>query len=270
MPYNIEVLSLGEDSNAKIAEAAQILNAVQQEFRFDMPPPRLRDYGGVFLRQEYLTQDVWEFLKKYRQVAMGHRPYVIAVVNGALRSKRYKNLFGSHSEAMAVVTLRDHHYYADSHRSFLCYYLIRYALSFIPCDLKAHADTRNCFFDFKAHKRDLEKSLASGAFCSACAEKLAEKLNPDTKRAIDQMISVMKAQHATSKAELPAETLKASTDSRRFASAFFKAKNGGRRPPIHPPRSGEGLSHRYGSPACHTSARQRTAIARVMMRPTTA
>jgi hypothetical protein len=28
--------------------------------------------------------------------------------------------------------------------------------------------------------------------------------------------------------------------SRRFASAFFPTKNGGRRPPIHPPLSGEG------------------------------
>lgn len=40
--YNIEVLSLGEDCYAKIVEVSQSLNAAQNEFRFDLPPERLK------------------------------------------------------------------------------------------------------------------------------------------------------------------------------------------------------------------------------------
>ena len=214
MSYTIEVISLGEDSYAKIAEAVQILNSVQREFRFELPPPRLRSYGASSLKQEYHTEDVWEFLKEYRIAAKGNRQYLIAVVNGALRSKRYSNLFGSHDapNGFAVVTLRDYHNYANFHRSFLCYFFIRYTLSFIEPNLKGHLETRNCFFDFKGDKRDLEKSMKSGAFCPDCAEKLARKFNPDVKEAIDKMIEVMKAQHATSIANLPAESVKGITE----------------------------------------------------------
>src|SRR5262249_25589342 len=150
----------------------------------------------------YHTATIWDFLKDYRVRAKGFRPYLIAVVNGHLRSDKYVNLFGSHraAEGIAAITLRGHQNYADSYRPFLCYYLIRYALSFVCPDLKSHQDTRDCFFDFKAAKRDLEKSLNSGNFCSCCRSTLNASFNPDVKAAIEKMIAAMKAQHATSKA----------------------------------------------------------------------
>jgi hypothetical protein len=58
MPYHIEILSVGENSNSKIAEVAQALNVTQTEFQFALPPERLRNEGLVFVQQEYQTAKV--------------------------------------------------------------------------------------------------------------------------------------------------------------------------------------------------------------------
>jgi nucleoside phosphorylase len=213
MPFHIEVLSVGESSDAKIGEVAQILNAVQDEFKFHLPPEARRQDGAAFLQDEYQTEQVWDFLKDYRANAKGHRPYLIAVVNGKLNSKDYSNLFGSHraKDGLAVITLRDHQQFTDSFRSFLCYYFIRYALSFVCPELKSHQQTRDCFFDFKQNKKDLDGSLRSGAFCNNCQKALAKKFNPEIRDAITKLIGAMKSQHVNSKETLHAPSLKGFT-----------------------------------------------------------
>jgi hypothetical protein len=77
--------------------------------------------------------------------------------------------------------------------------------------LKSHEETRDCFFDFKRRKRDLEKSLHSGALCAPCSATLTQSFNPEIHEAVTAMIDAMKAQHQTSKATLHAESLKGST-----------------------------------------------------------
>jgi nucleoside phosphorylase len=213
MPFNIEVISLGDNSDAKIGEVAQILNAVQEEFKFYLPPDARRRDGASFVQDEYQTEEIWSFLKDYRAIAKGHRPYLIAVVNGRLKSKRFSNLFGSHraEDGLAVITLSDHQKYADSFRPFLCYYLIRYALSFVCPELKAHSQTRDCFFDFKGNKKDLEKSLRSGALCKDCKKALARRFNPEIQDSITKLIDAMRSQHKDSKETLHAVSLKGFT-----------------------------------------------------------
>ncbi|KJC60793.1 hypothetical protein UP10_11175 [Bradyrhizobium sp. LTSPM299] len=213
MLYHVEILSFGANLDAKIMDAISILNAVQKDFEFALAPERLRSFAYTFVREEYRSTEIWSRLEEYRADAKAPRPYVIAVVDQKLRSDRYRNLFGSHQAArgLAAITLRDWHFYADSHRSFLCYYFIRYALSFVAPSIKAHLETRDCFFDFKGHRRDLEKSLSSGRICEQHTEELNAALNPETKESVKKMISIMKAQHAKSNETLPAESLREAT-----------------------------------------------------------
>ncbi|MBZ5531326.1 MAG: hypothetical protein LAO20_07840 [Acidobacteriia bacterium] len=214
MPYHIEILSVGDNSNSKIAEVAQALNVTQKEFHFALPPERLRNEGLVFVQENYHTSKVFEFLKDYRSNAKGSRPFLLAVLNGRLESDKYGNLFGSHeaSDGLAVVTLHDHQRFADSYRSYLSYYFIRYALSFVCPSLKSHSEARGCFFDFKGNKPDLKKSLESGAFCAKCMAILAKSLNAEIKVAIDKMIAAMKSLQANSEADLDATALKGQID----------------------------------------------------------
>jgi hypothetical protein len=214
MAYYIEILSLGDDSNSKALEVAQSLNSAQKEFHFSLPPKRLLSSGSVFVRTDYSTDEVWAFLKDYRTTAKGNRPFLIGIVNSRLRSKKYTNLFGSHeaSNGLAVVTLHDHQKYADSYRSYLAYYFIRYALSFVCPELKSHSDSRGCFFDFKGNKSDLKKSLVTGGFCDPHKKQLAACFNAEIQEAIEEMVSVMKALQANSKADLNARSLKGQID----------------------------------------------------------
>ncbi|MCK1566630.1 hypothetical protein IVB08_22140 [Bradyrhizobium sp. 173] len=99
MLYHIEILSFGADLDAKISDAASILNAVQTDFEFALAPVRLRSFAYTFTKEEYRSSEIWNYLEDYRTAAKGPRPYVIAVVDQKLRSDRYKNLFGSHQAA---------------------------------------------------------------------------------------------------------------------------------------------------------------------------
>jgi len=195
MPYTIEVISLGQDLYPAIEKAIQAINAVQREFSFTIPGNRLKTEGFPFQRKEYHTQEVFDFLRNYRAQAKGHRPYLLAVLNAPLKSEKLQNLFGSHEaeEGLAVISLFDCTRFADSEHKFLCYYFIRYSLSFIAPQLKVHRDTRSCFFDAKLNKFDLQKSLRTGELCDECMSILQKNFNPEIYEAILRMTNVLLA-----------------------------------------------------------------------------
>ena len=194
MSYPIEIICLGEDVYPHIERAAKTLNTVQSEFRFFTPSPALKQVGLTFVFDEYHTKAVFEFLQKYRQQARGYRPFLIAVVNRKLRSEQLGNLFGSHEaeNGLAVVTLQDQSRYVDLPHKFLCYYLIRYCLSFVAPQLKAHEETKSCFFDKKLNKADLLKSLATASLCDACLSAFQNTANTDVMEAFKNMGEALK------------------------------------------------------------------------------
>lgn len=216
MSFTIEIISLGGQFDALIEESAQMLNGVQHEFRFLLVPERLRTRGAAFIQEEYLSHDVFALLKKYRTEAKGHRPYVIGVVDQKLRSHKLSNLFASRDardgEGEAVVTLRDCEFFTESRQLYLCYYFIRYALSFVCPALKNHDDTRSCFFDRKLYKPDLKLSMDSGGFCPNCRAELWKEFNEEINLGIQRMIAVMKSLRTDSQASLTAGSLRGQID----------------------------------------------------------
>jgi nucleoside phosphorylase len=214
VPFPIEILSIGGDFYAEIDHVIPSLNFGQKEFQFLAASQNHREIGQRYVQHTYKTPQIWELLENYRRAAKGYRPFLIAIVNRPLDSPRYRNLFGSHraENGLAVITLHDHKLYVESYRPFLCYYLIRYALSFVCPDLKSHKETRGCFFDFKERKTDLKESLDSGNFCDKCRGALWEKFNQEINVAIQQMIRAMKAAREHSTDEIQAEALKGQVD----------------------------------------------------------
>jgi nucleoside phosphorylase len=214
MPFDIEILSVGGDFDAEIEEAAQMLNGVQDQFRFHLPPIRLSTWGRSHFKAEHYTEEVFQFLENYLDFAKGGRRYVIGVIDQKLRSDRLGNLFGSHraENGVAVVTLRDWVSFTESSRQFLCYYLIRYSLSFLNPALRSHKETRDCFFDRKILKTDIQKSLVSGRLCPEHKEQLASVLTPEVNDAFNRMTQAMKGLRDDSTDELLASSLKNQVD----------------------------------------------------------
>lgn len=193
--YPIEILSIGGDHYADILSAIYKLNAAQLEFRFEIPPAHLKDKLIPFAQSQYQSDDIYERLTRYQREAKGFRPFFIGVINQPLRSKKTANLFGAHqaSRGFAVVTLKDHERFAGSATQYLCYYFVRYALSFVAPELRSHEKPQWCMFDFKRNKDDLRKSLATGHICDDCMETLSESLNPAVYAAIVSVREVLKS-----------------------------------------------------------------------------
>lgn len=193
MPYSIELISIGSNLYDVLQEAAEPLNAAQQEFQFLLPPPHLRTSGLQFKKKDYLTTDVFHWLGEFRGQAKGNRQFLIAFIDAPLSSPRMLNLFASHEarDGVAVVTIHGTSNIIEQVPVYLAYYLIRYSLNFVAPSLANHDDTRHCFFDRKINKRDILKSLESGRLCDEHLRELKSHLNEETERSILRMIAVL-------------------------------------------------------------------------------
>ncbi len=199
MPYDIEVLGIGEDIDPLLERSIAALNGLQDEFRYHLSSPPQRQAAAGFQRSKYTTSEVWNFLRIQRSRFGGNRPFVIAFVTKPLQSANLGNLFGSHeaSAGLAVVTTFGAAQYVKEETRYCCYYLVRYCLSFINPDIKAHADParKNCYFHRKIYKPDIRASMDSGYICDACLEKLdnpsddrrARRLSDDERDALIRM-----------------------------------------------------------------------------------
>jgi predicted acylesterase/phospholipase RssA len=169
MAYDIELISIGDDFHIVLQDAASLLNGVQGEFGFHLSSQLSREDAVAFRRQEYLTQDIWDYLKQQRMRFGGNRPHIIAFVGAPLKSPSLNNIFGSHqaAEGLAVVTLHSSRQYVRETRRFCCYYMTRYAMSFVNPLIKAHNDDarKNCYFHKKLYKPDIRASMDSGYVC---------------------------------------------------------------------------------------------------------
>ena len=219
MPFIIEIISVGGDFDQLISETATALNGVQGEFRFELVPMRLRRNAAGNIHPHYMTRDVFDLLKKYRAEARGNRPYVIGIIDKKLASSsnaNLVNLFASHDAregvGEAVITLHDHQLFAESTQLYLCYYFVRYALSFVCPKLMNHEDTRSCFFDRKLKKRDISLSMDSGGLCPNCRAELWQWFNDEIIVGIQRMIRVMKSLRADSQESIAANSLRGQVD----------------------------------------------------------
>ncbi|MEK6283256.1 MAG: patatin-like phospholipase family protein [Acidobacteriota bacterium] len=208
MAYLIELMSIGEDQYKLLEAAANSLNAVQGEFQFRVTSVSQRGPGISFGRSSYYTPDIWEFLKKHKNDFRGNRPFLIAFVNAPLASPKLKNLFGSHRAevGMAVVTLYQSTQYVSEAKRYCCYYLVRYAMSFVNPLLQSHAvdEIKNCYFHKKIYKPEIRLSMDSAHVCDDCMTSLQRPADPNISKplsveeheALKNMLTVVSGDYA--------------------------------------------------------------------------
>jgi TIR domain len=191
----IELLSVGCDLDSEMLEAAETLNPVQAEFRFHLRPSSRRDWGKLPAKHsgEYLTKSLFRRLQDYRIETGGRRPYLVAFINGPLRSQELHNLFACTraSAGLAIVTRHDAERFAPSVQSYVSYHLARCAITFSAPSLRSHAQTRGCYFDRHINKYDLRRSLAAGDLCDACHDQFRQHATPECLSAFEAMALVV-------------------------------------------------------------------------------
>jgi predicted acylesterase/phospholipase RssA len=189
MPYTIELISIGGDFYPLLQSSAKRLNGVQTEFDFRLTLEGERQSAEEFRREEYLTTEIWEFLQKHKAQFGGNRPYIIVFVDKPLRSPILRNIFGSHQarNGLAAATLHNSSQYVKEDKRYCCYYLIRYALSFVNPDIRAHNDPARkfCYFHQKLFKQEIRDSMDCGKLCDPCTKEL--ETSPRGKTAVSEI-----------------------------------------------------------------------------------
>ena len=206
MPFVVEILCLGNDNYSTLGPAINLINNIQREFVFQEPPNRLKELGLAYGRREFLSIDAWDWMEDYRNKAGGQRPYLIAVIDKPLRSKRLSNLFGSHraTRGLAIFTLNDCERFTKSTVAYILYYFLRYSLSFISPKHKSHKITKGCFFDRKIYKRDLLQSFKTGELCDECQSLIQSDHNPEIVQSVKKISDeIKKLEFGEGKAEIP-------------------------------------------------------------------
>lgn len=195
----IEVMSIGEDLYGPMLSSIELLNSVQVVFRFRAVPSASRADGLAFERNEYRTQEIWDFLGDYRLKTGGQHPYLLGFLNRPLASDKLKNLFGSHNaeSGMAVATLHGHVQFVSDPKRYMAYYMVRYALSFINPKIRSHNDPtrKDCYFHRKLYKPDIRDSMSSGTICDLCLAELDSCTSSEQRTAIKAMRDIVSGQY---------------------------------------------------------------------------
>jgi hypothetical protein len=76
MPYPIEILAIKEELYEPIKAACDSLNKVQDEFKFSLPSVRFRDSAFLKKSEIYQTEELFDWLKVYRQQSGGNKPFI--------------------------------------------------------------------------------------------------------------------------------------------------------------------------------------------------
>ena len=199
MAYQIEILAISSELYTSIDAASTSLNKVQEEIVFKTPSQRLQKKLFIKKRPKYKSDDVFQWLRKYKEEAKGFRPFLILVVDGFLESKMLSNLFGTvlAKEGLAVFTIYNFNQFVHDIVRFCRYYFVRYAISFIEPRMKSHDDPtrKDCIFHRKMNKKEIKNSLDTGNICESCFDKLRPNLSQEIDEAIKKLLLIVSNQH---------------------------------------------------------------------------
>ena len=173
----VEIAAVTDSDLADISSAVALANARQQEYVFGLTDDefvlRMKMHAFAHVR----TTDAFDLIDQIRSDLRGYRPYIIAAMSSHMDGRLYGNLFGGHDAVRGVAAITTSGISgaiipSDRMVAYFIYYFARYTLSFLSPAHKNHEDSRGCVFDRKVDKRDLLKSMRSGALCDQCRRSL--------------------------------------------------------------------------------------------------
>ena len=138
-------------------------------------------------------------MERYRAQRGGAHPYILAFLNRPLTSERLGNLFGSHEgdRGMVAATLDRYVQFVSDPKRYMMYYMVRYTLSFLAPQIRAHNDPerKDCYFHKKLYKLDIRDSMNSGKICDICLGELDKQTSAEQRVALKVMRNVVSGQH---------------------------------------------------------------------------
>lgn len=194
----IEIVTIGSVTLVDIEQAISLANSIQGEFFYNLLNPADAQAFRMLAYQKASAEEFLNLIESRRSYIRGFHPFLLAVVDTELEGKYYSNLFGSHraEKGIAVVTtsnVEDVIVPDGRMAAYFLYYFARYTLSFVVPNHKNHEETKDCVFDRKINKHDIEKSMRPRAICDECRNILLTQengLTPSQFEALDVLFSM--------------------------------------------------------------------------------
>src|SRR6266850_3407807 len=131
--YPIEILSTSVRTRAALDRAISSLNMIQREFHFYRPADDADARANVLGNTAQHADDLYEWLKKYKNEVGGNIQFLVLIIDGRLSTKQYGDAFGwNHaSKGFAIFTTHNQADFVADLIRYIRYYLVRYAISFV-------------------------------------------------------------------------------------------------------------------------------------------
>lgn len=169
----IEIIDLRENVTPDLLIAVEEANRIQSEIEYTILDKKFSDDMKLSVLSDTHTGEFFDSLQNKKSVWRGFHPYIVCIVDAALHSDSWGNLFSSRraENGIGIVTSREVEQVILPKGKMATYYLYELAthtLALIVSGKKHHKETRGCIYDFHEQKTGILDGIKAGKLCDEC------------------------------------------------------------------------------------------------------
>ncbi|MGE5340966.1 MAG: TIR domain-containing protein [Candidatus Omnitrophota bacterium] len=192
----VEIIEIPRDHSSDLMLAIEEANRVQDQIYFSMLDQPFADSMRLHVFIDTHSEQFLDALAKKKKEWRGFHPFIICVIDSAIHSNQWSNLFGSRrsKQGMSLFTSFSVEKVIIPKGKMIAYYLYEiatHALSFVVPGLEYHEESRGCIFDFKQEKLSILECMRVGILCDECRNWFltnGENLSPSQLSAFEHLL----------------------------------------------------------------------------------
>lgn len=180
--FPLEIVRIGNDFAKEIKESIDLLNNMQNEFEIRLADSSVEDEFQILNFREAYADELINKIHKIKSGLKGYHPNLLAISNSQLKIDRNdeSSLYANTISELGTSVITSCHVPdiiipKDRMKAFFVYYIGRIIAKFLMPDHLNHEEFRECIFDYMNDKREIIKSMKSGALCDSCRNKAITK-----------------------------------------------------------------------------------------------
>ncbi len=171
----VELIDLREDQTLDLQLSIEEANRSQADIQFTILDRDYADALRLHLLRDTHVDKFLEALIRQKTQWRGFHPYMICVVDCALRSEEWSNLFSAAhgQDGIGIITthsVEETIIPVGKMPAYFVFELATHVLGLLVSGKHFHKETRKCIYDFREDKIEILDSIKSATLCDACRE----------------------------------------------------------------------------------------------------